>query len=58
MKIKAIEKNLLKLEKHLSKMKKYDDYDDIGYRGIRDVYLSIDEDYYQPIRTNSGFNSK
>ena len=57
MKIKAIEKNLLKLEKHLSKMKKYDDYDDIGYRGIRDVYLSIDEDYYQPITINSGFNS-
>ena len=32
-----IEKNLLKLEKILSKLKKYYDYDDIEYRGIRDV---------------------
>ena len=32
-----IEKNLLKLEKSLSKLKKYYDYDDIEYRGIRDV---------------------
>ena len=32
-----IEKNLLKLEKSLSKLKRYYDYDDIEYRGIRDV---------------------
>ena len=42
------------------RVKKYHDYDDIEFKGIRDVknllYLSIDEDYYKPIRTNSSFN--
>ena len=56
-----MKKNLLKLEKNLSKLKKYYDYDDIEYRGIRDVKnlfdLSIDEDYYKPIKTNDAFNS-
>ena len=36
--------------------KKYYDYDDIQYRGIRDVkdiYHNIDEDYYKPIRVNA-----
>ena len=54
-------KNLLRLEKSLSKLKKYYDYDDIEYRGIRDVKLlfdlSIDEDYYELIKTNDAFNS-
>ena len=40
-KVREIEKKPLKLEKSLSKLKKYYDYDDIDYRGIRD--LSIDE---------------
>ena len=40
-KIRESEKMLLKLEKSLSKLKKYYDYDDIDCRGIRD--LSIDE---------------
>ena len=35
--------------------------DDIKYKGIRDVRnlfdLSIDEDYYKPIRTNDAFNN-
>ena len=60
-KIKEIEKNLLKLEKNLSKLKKYYDYDDIEYKGIRDVKnlfdSSFDEDYYKPIKTNDAFNS-
>ena len=59
-KIEEIEKNLLKLEKSLSRLKKYHDYDDVKYRGIRDVRklfnLLIDEDCYKPVRTNSGFN--
>ena len=42
-------------------MKKYYDYDDIEYKGIRDVRnlfnLSIDVDYYKPIKTNDVFNS-
>ena len=54
-KIRETEKNLLKLENNLSKQKKYYDYDDIKYRGIRDVktlfVFSIDEDYYKPIIT-------
>ena len=56
-----IEKNLLKLERNLSKLKKYYDHDDIEYRGIRDVKklfaLSIDEDYYKPIVINDALNS-
>ena len=50
-----------KIEKNLSKLKKYHDYDRIEYKGIRDVKnlfdLSIDEDYYKPIKTNDAFNS-
>ena len=42
-------------------MKKYYDYDDVKCRGIRDVNnlfdLSIDENYYKPIKTNDAFNS-
>ena len=60
-KIKEIEKNLLKLEKNLSKSKKYCDYDDTKYQGIRDVKelfdLSINEDYYKPTITNGAFNN-
>ena len=49
-KIKEIERNLTELEENLSKTKKYYAYDDIEYKGmknIRDFFdLSIDEDYY------------
>ena len=59
--MKEIEKNLLKLEKNIFNLKKCYDYHDIEYKEIRDVgnliNLSIDEDYYKPIRTNSAFNS-
>ena len=59
-KIKEIERNLTELEETLSKTKKYYDYDDIEYRGIRNVRdlfdLSIDEDYYKPIIAKSAFN--
>ena len=45
----------LKLEKSLSKLKKYHNYDDIEYKRIIDVRnlfnLSVDEDYYKPVRT-------
>ena len=34
--IKEIKKHLIKLEKSLSKLKKYEDYDDIECKGIRD----------------------
>ena len=59
LKIKEIERNLTELEENLSKTKKYYDYDDIEYNGIRDLKdlfdLSIDEDYYKPITTKGTF---
>ena len=59
-KIKEIERNLTELEENLSKTKKYYDYDDTEYRGIRNVRdlfdLSIDEDYYKPIIVRGAFN--
>ena len=59
--MEEIGKNLDELERNLSKTKKYYDCDDAEYRGIKDVKdlfdLSIDEDYYKPIITNSAFNS-
>ena len=61
-KIRNIEKNLLELEESLSKLKKYYDYDDAEYKGIRDIgnlfNQSIDEDYYKPIKTTNGFDNK
>ena len=43
-------------------MKKYYDYDDVEYRGIkgvRDLFDSpTDEDYYKPIIINGAFNNK
>ena len=60
-KIKEIEENIIELEKNLFKPKKYYDYDDTEYKGIRDVKdlfdLLIDEDYCKPIITNSVFNN-
>ena len=59
-KINEIGKNLFELEENLSKTKKYYDYDDIEYRGIRNVRdlsdFSIDEDYCKP--TITIFNMK
>ena len=59
--MKEIEKNLFESEKNLFEPKKYYDYDDVEYKGIRNVKnlfdLSIDEDYYKPIKTNYAFNS-
>ena len=60
-KIKEIERNLLELEENLFKPKKYYDYDDTEYKGIRGVIdlfdLSIDENYYKPIINNGAFNN-
>ena len=58
---KKIERNLIGLEQNLFKPKKYYDYDDTEYKGIRGVKdlfdLSIDEDYYEPIITDGAFNN-
>ena len=55
-----MKKNLTELEENFSKTKKYYDYDDSEYRGIRNVRdlfdLSIDEDYYEPIIVRSAFD--
>ena len=49
-----VKKNLFKTDK------KYYDYDDIEYKGIRDVRnlfdLLIGKDYYKPIRINNALN--
>ena len=59
-KIKKIDRNLTELEENLSKTKKYYNYDDTEYKGIRnirDVFdLSIDKNYYKPILTRGAFN--
>ena len=61
LRMKEMEKNLDELEKVISKTKKYYDYDDAEYRGIKGVKdlfdLSIDEDYYKPIITKSIFDN-
>ena len=61
-KIKDIEKNLLELEESLSKLTKNYDYDDAEYKGIRYIgnlfNQSIDEDYYEPIKTTNDFDNK
>ena len=59
-KIQEIKKNITELEENLSKTKRYYDYDDREYKGIRNVRylfdLSIDEDYYEPIIVKTAFD--
>ena len=45
-KVKETEKNLLELEESLFKLKKYYDYDDTKYKGIRDVRNLFDPSIY------------
>ena len=56
-----IEKNLDELERSLSKKKKYYDYHDVEYRGIKDIKdlfdWPTDEDCYKSIIINGTFNS-
>ena len=58
--IEKTEKSLDKLENFLFRIKKYYDYNDDEYRGIKDIEglfdLSDKEDYYKPIILNSAFN--
>ena len=58
---KKTKKYLNKLEERIYKLNKYYDYDDVKYRGIRDMKdlfdLSISEDYYKPIIVTSAFNN-
>ena len=50
-KIEEIKRNLLELEENFFQPKKYYDYDDGEYKGIRD------ENYYKPMITNDAFNN-
>ena len=54
---KKTRKYINKLEEKIYELNKYYDYDDIKYRGRRDLKdlfdLSISEDYYKPIIVNS-----
>ena len=56
---KEIERNLLESEENIFKPKRYYDYDDTEYKGIRNVKalfdLPTDEDCYKPIITNGAF---
>ena len=58
--MEEIEKSLDEVEKSLSKRKKYYDYDDDEYRGIRHIEglfdLSVGEEYYKLIITKGSFN--
>ena len=57
---KEIERNLTELEENLFTTKKYYDYDDIEYRGIKSVRdlldLSVDEDYCKAIIARGAFD--
>ena len=59
-KIKKIEQNLIELQESLFNLNKYYDYDNIKYKGIRDVenlFVEFnEEDYYKPIKIKSPFN--
>ena len=59
--LKKTKKYLSKLEERIYKLNRYYDYDDVKYRGIRDIKdlfdLSISEDYYKPIIVISDFNN-
>ena len=60
-KIKEIERTLLELEGNLFKPKKYYDYGDTEYKGIKNekdlLDLPIYEDHHKPIITNGAFNN-
>ena len=50
---------LKELKENLTKLKRYRDYDDWGYKGIRDIESllgEINEDYYKPVKTRGAFN--
>ena len=58
---KKAKKYLNKLEERIYKLNKYYDYDDVEYRGIKEINrlfdLLISEDYYEPIIVNDAINN-
>ena len=57
---KKSKKYLKKLEERIYELNTYHDYDDVEYRGIKDISdlfdFSISEDYYKPIIVKTAFN--
>ena len=55
-------KKKIELEESLFKLKKYCDYNDAKYKGIRDMKnlfnQSVVKDYYKPIKTTNGVTNK
>ena len=60
-KIKEIEQNLIELEESIFKLNKHYHYDDVEYKGMRDIenlFSEFDEeDYHKPIKTKDAFNN-
>ena len=58
--LKKTSKYLDELDKRITRLDKYHDYDDFEYKGIKDIEnlfkISIDKDYYKPKLSNSGYN--
>ena len=59
--LKKTTKYLDELDNKIDKLKKYHDYDDFEYKGIKDIKdlfkLSIDKDHYKPVLVKSGYNN-
>ena len=63
--IKATKKTLHELEESFSSLKKYYDYDDTKFKGIKNIenlfneaaLNMIDKDYYKPINPKSAFKN-
>ena len=55
------EQYLKQLKENLNKSKKYYDYDNRDYKGIRDIENLFgevnEEDYYKPVKTKGAFNN-
>ena len=58
--LKKTSKYLDELDERITRRDKYHDYDDVEYKGIKDIEnlfkISIDKDYYKPKLNKSGYN--
>ena len=55
--IKEIKEDFLKLEKNMSKSKRYYNYDDYEYKGIRSIRNLPNDQDYKPVIIDSAFNN-
>ena len=58
--LKKTSKYLDELDERITRLNKYHDYDDLEYKGIKDIAnlfkILIDKDYYKPKLNKSGYN--